>query len=230
MPGKARRRFPVRYTEADVALPAEVDRAHERLSGPATRHILQREHQKSHKKEFVRLAGISPSHTYNLRRSPFYRNKTVGFDHTRPAGVSIAERKRRDPKGMPGYIRIDICYRCWKRFCISFPSKSSTFIRTTDRSSSTIRWRECWKICWSSSRNRGPTEVTRGAARSALCARGQQCVGGRQERGGDPQVHRIRTYTGTSCRGSAEVLHGAFQSVSELPFTRQPITRHLTKS
>ena len=39
-----RHRFPSKYTAADVALLAEVDRAHGRLSGPATRRILQREH------------------------------------------------------------------------------------------------------------------------------------------------------------------------------------------
>lgn len=108
---RTRRRFAVRYTEADVALLAEVDRAHERLSGPATRRILQREYREFGKKEFARLAEISPSHIYNLRRSPLYRNKTVGFDHTRPSGVSIAERKRPDPKGSPGYIRIDTVHQ-----------------------------------------------------------------------------------------------------------------------
>lgn len=35
-----RQRFAVKYTAADVALLAQVDRAHERLSGPATQHTL----------------------------------------------------------------------------------------------------------------------------------------------------------------------------------------------
>ena len=34
-----RRRFPSKYTGPDITLLAEVDRAHERLSGPATRCI-----------------------------------------------------------------------------------------------------------------------------------------------------------------------------------------------
>src|SRR5208283_3217873 len=33
------------YTAEDIALLAEVDRAHGRLSGPATRHILRREYE-----------------------------------------------------------------------------------------------------------------------------------------------------------------------------------------
>ena len=36
-------RFVCRYTASDVALLAAVDRAHDGLSGPATRHILRRE-------------------------------------------------------------------------------------------------------------------------------------------------------------------------------------------
>jgi len=40
-----RHRFPQRYTHADIELLATVDEAHETLSGPATRRILQREYQ-----------------------------------------------------------------------------------------------------------------------------------------------------------------------------------------
>ncbi len=39
-----RHRFPQRYTRADVELLARVDEAHETLSGPATRRILEREY------------------------------------------------------------------------------------------------------------------------------------------------------------------------------------------
>ena len=40
-----RRRFPERYTRADIELLASTDEAHETLSGPATRRILEREVQ-----------------------------------------------------------------------------------------------------------------------------------------------------------------------------------------
>ena len=39
-----RRRFTQRYTRADIELLASVDEAHETLSGPATRRILERAH------------------------------------------------------------------------------------------------------------------------------------------------------------------------------------------
>jgi hypothetical protein len=44
-PHYRRHRFPQRYTRADIELLATVDEAHETLSGPATRRILQREYQ-----------------------------------------------------------------------------------------------------------------------------------------------------------------------------------------
>jgi len=51
-----RHRFPQRYTRADIELLAKVDEAHEGLSGPATRRILQREFHLYGKPEFERLA------------------------------------------------------------------------------------------------------------------------------------------------------------------------------
>ncbi|MHB2026956.1 MAG: hypothetical protein ACYCPQ_10060 [Elusimicrobiota bacterium] len=44
-PGYARRnRFAIKYTNFDKELPAQADNAHGRLSGPATRKILQRQY------------------------------------------------------------------------------------------------------------------------------------------------------------------------------------------
>src|SRR5712692_7792121 len=53
--------FPRRYTAADITLLAGVDAAHEDLSGPAARRVMQREHDVFGKVEYERLAGISVS-------------------------------------------------------------------------------------------------------------------------------------------------------------------------
>jgi len=105
-----RNQFTRNYCDADIALLAEVDGAHERLSGPATRRILQREYEEFGKPEFQRLAGISVSHLYNLRRSSRYRQAAV-FEPTRPSGVSIAERRKPDPQGRPGFLRVDTVHQ-----------------------------------------------------------------------------------------------------------------------
>lgn len=106
-----RRRFPSKYTEPDIALLAEVDGAHQRLSGPATQRILKREYEEFGKPEFARLAGISVSHLYNLRQSVRYRKHAAVFEPTRPNAVSIGERRRPDPQGRPGFLRVDTVHQ-----------------------------------------------------------------------------------------------------------------------
>jgi transposase InsO family protein len=104
-------KFARRYTAADVAALARVDEAHDWLSGPATRAILKREYEVYGKGEFGRLAGISNGHLYNLRGSPEYRKKVVHYEKTRPTKVSIGERKKPAPNGIPGYLRIDTVHQ-----------------------------------------------------------------------------------------------------------------------
>ena len=106
-----RHSFARQYTDQDIALLAEVDRAHERLSGPATRRILEREYKQFGQKEFQRLAGISVSHLYNLRRSLRYRRQAAVFELTRPTPVSIAQRRKPDPQGRPGFLRVDTVHQ-----------------------------------------------------------------------------------------------------------------------
>jgi len=102
-----RNRFAIQYRPADVELLAAVDEAHETLSGPATRKILYRECYDYGDSRYQRLAMISAAHIYNLRKSRKYRERRIAFEKTRPVKVTIGERRRPDPQGKPGYLRID---------------------------------------------------------------------------------------------------------------------------
>ena len=106
-----RRRFPVKYTSQDVARLAEVDRAHGWLSGPATVSIMQREHQQFGKAEYARLGEISVAHLYNLRGSAGYRKLAAKWEPTRPSAISIGERRKPEPQGRPGFLRIDTVHQ-----------------------------------------------------------------------------------------------------------------------
>jgi transposase InsO family protein len=106
-----RRRFTTRYTAEDIVLLTRVDAAHEDLSGPAVRRILWREYRVYGKSEYARLAGISVSHLYNLRRSQQYRKLRVKVEHTRASQVSIGERRKPDPRGEPGFLRVDTVHQ-----------------------------------------------------------------------------------------------------------------------
>ena len=107
----ARRRFPTYYTEEDAKLLAEVDAAHEELAGPAVRRILRRAYEAFSRPEYERLAGISVSHLYNLRRSKAYRKVRVRVEHTRASKVNIGERRKPEPLGRPGYLRVDTVHQ-----------------------------------------------------------------------------------------------------------------------
>ena len=106
----ARRRprhpFPRRYTKADIGLLAEVDALHGTLSGPATRKLCVRALQLFGDRRFERLAAISNGHLYNLRHSTSYQRRRGTMPApTRP--VHIGERRRPQPFGQPGYLRVD---------------------------------------------------------------------------------------------------------------------------
>lgn len=107
----ARRRFPAKYTEEDARLLARVDETHEELSGPASRRILQREYELFAHAEYKRLAEISVSHLYNLRRSNAYRKVRVRMEHTRASQVNIGERRKPQPLGRPGFLRVDTVHQ-----------------------------------------------------------------------------------------------------------------------
>jgi transposase InsO family protein len=104
-----RRRFATKYTSRDVALLAEVDRAHDWLSGPATVHILKREHKQFGKADHARLAQMA--HLYNLRRSARYRKLAARWEPTQPSGIPIGERRKPDPRGRPGFLRVDTVHQ-----------------------------------------------------------------------------------------------------------------------
>src|ERR1039457_2418117 len=78
---------------------------------PATRRILEREGEEYGHQEYARLTQISVGHLYNLRKRPDYRKQVAFYEATRPAKISIAERRRPDPQGRPGYLRVDTVHQ-----------------------------------------------------------------------------------------------------------------------
>ena len=106
-----RRRFPRRYTGEDIALLASLDAAHETLSGPATKKLLQRACHNFHDKRYQNLACISVAQLYRLRASRTYRERRIKYQATRPTAVSIGERRKPEPGGRPGYLRIDTVHQ-----------------------------------------------------------------------------------------------------------------------
>jgi len=99
--------FSQKYSVQDKLNLAAMDERHGTLSGPATKKLCERAYTIFGEDKYERLATISISHLYNLRQSDTYRRQRRQFDKTRPITCLIGERRKPNPQGQPGFIRID---------------------------------------------------------------------------------------------------------------------------
>jgi hypothetical protein len=102
--------FARRYSATDVELLVLVDRAYEDMSGLAITHVLKRAHQQGDSR-FERLAHLSVSHLYNLRKSTGYQNRRMRFVATRATCNPIGIRRAPKADGSAGYVRIDTVHQ-----------------------------------------------------------------------------------------------------------------------
>lgn len=106
--GSSRRyHFPRKYTPSDIARLIETDNLHLRLSGPVTKKILKREYETFGKEEYQNISRISPAHIYNLRSTRQYQSHCLTIKKTNPVKIPIGERRKPEPLGKPGFLRVD---------------------------------------------------------------------------------------------------------------------------
>ncbi len=103
--------FARKYTPGDIKLLVEMDKANEDVCGPAIAHLLQRAHQTYDDPRYERLADLSVSHLYNLRKSTGYQAQRKHFTSTRPVCNAIGVRKAPSPAGRAGFVRIDTVHQ-----------------------------------------------------------------------------------------------------------------------
>ena len=104
---RARNGFQTFYTPSDVAFLLEVDNAHGRLSGNATKALIARAYTTYNDLRFERLYRISVSHLYNLRGRKQYTSHALCYTKTNPVSTPIGIRKKPAHGGKPGYLRVD---------------------------------------------------------------------------------------------------------------------------
>ena len=105
-------KFPVKYTTSDIQRLVDTDNSHDRLSGQATKRILQREFLEFNKPEFERIRGISVSHIYNLRNDNLqYQSNSLTYKHTKAVQRDIGVRKKPNTEGKPGFLRVDTVHQ-----------------------------------------------------------------------------------------------------------------------
>lgn len=99
--------FARKYMASDIALLVEMDKAHENACGSATVHLFKRAFSEYGDRRYERLAKLSSSHLYNLRKSAGYQTQRLCFTKTNPVTNSIGVRKAPRADGRAGFVRID---------------------------------------------------------------------------------------------------------------------------
>ena len=113
--------FRRKYLAQDIRLLAAMDERHETPCGHAVKKLCERACQKKATaiavllvfgdKDYAVLSTISVSHLYNLRKSTTYCRQRRHFEKTKAKPSSIGERRKPEPNGQPGYIRIDTVHQ-----------------------------------------------------------------------------------------------------------------------
>ncbi len=104
-------RFTARYTEEDISLQVETDRLNDVPNGLAVKKLFERAWIEYGEERFKRLAGVSVSHIYNLRKSESYQRQRTWRAKTRSRQIDIGTRKRPQPHGKPGYLCVDTVHQ-----------------------------------------------------------------------------------------------------------------------
>jgi hypothetical protein len=103
--------FQIKYLKEDALSLVAIDELHGTLNGMATKKLCERAWNIYQEKKYERLATISVSHLYNLRSSNAYKRQRVLLEKTKPITSKIGERRKPNPNGMPGYLRVDTVHQ-----------------------------------------------------------------------------------------------------------------------
>lgn len=76
--------FVRKYTAVDIEFLVEMDKVHEDVCGPAITHLLKRAFHDYEDVRYERLAKLSSSLLYNLRKSAGYQRLRISFTKTHP--------------------------------------------------------------------------------------------------------------------------------------------------
>src|SRR3989338_8258054 len=99
--------FPRVYTVDDIARIAEVDNAEGRRNGRALQKTLSDMYRVYGDRRLEQLANILVAHLYNLRGTRICQSRSLTCEKTQATSVAIGVRRKPDPFGKPGYLRVD---------------------------------------------------------------------------------------------------------------------------
>lgn len=95
------------YEPRDVSLLADVSNITLNQNGRALKEMCMSMYADYGDIRFEKLAKISVSHLYNLKKTRMYASKSLFYTKTNPVQRDIGIRKKPEPFGKPGYVRVD---------------------------------------------------------------------------------------------------------------------------
>jgi hypothetical protein len=99
--------FQTYYDVSDIALLAQISEVTLNQNGYALKEMCRSMYLDFNDLRFEKLAHISVSHLYNLKKTRVFQSKFLHYTKTNPVQRNIGERKKPQTCGKPGYIRID---------------------------------------------------------------------------------------------------------------------------
>jgi len=99
--------FPRFYTKKDISLIAEVCNMYRGQNGYAMKKVFFDMDNIYEDFEFERLSYVSVSHIYNLKQTEVFKHHSLTYTKTNPTQVNIGERRKPNPYGKPGFLRVD---------------------------------------------------------------------------------------------------------------------------
>ena len=99
--------FPRFYDSEDISLLAEVSNVTLNQNGYALKEMCKSMYVDYGDIKFEKLSRISVSHLYNLKKTRIYQSKSLHHSKTNPVQRNIGERRKPQPQGVPGFLRVD---------------------------------------------------------------------------------------------------------------------------
>ena len=99
------------YSDKDIGLLARTDELHDFPNGVTVKRILERMVKEYGDFSYRNISHISVGHIYNLRKSVHYQRLIKKYEKTKPRVINIGERRKPDPNGIPGYLRVDTVHQ-----------------------------------------------------------------------------------------------------------------------
>lgn len=106
-----RNKFNNIYSHEEVILLAKTDELHNFPNGNSLKKILGRMSSFYGDNRFNNLSQLSVSHIYNLRKGNVYKQSGIIYSKTKPVIRDIAERRKPNPGGKPGFVRVDTVHQ-----------------------------------------------------------------------------------------------------------------------